>query len=887
MSIQRMLALLVALGLSAPAFAEPAANQSGLMSHPCLLVNTDGLAALRTKAADASVNRFGFKTAEVWAAIKANADRLASLPAYRYQVNCPGENHVTLDVFDYTLSDQMPPRHDKSPAYPPWTAMFQEREDSITTRLVHFSFAYLVSGERKYADKAKEIALHLAHWEQWTDPSYGRGRLKCCLDTGHCLYAMAMCYDWCYDTLSDAERVQMREAIATKGILPALAGVDVYPADTNGYAVITAGAGLAALAIRPEEPKAAEYLQQCLDKTRVSLDHGGKDGGMFEGPMYGTYLIDSFALFFDGLVSAEVTHDLFDHPYLKTMDRYCIGLLAPDTRQIPCFSDGSPGIAVPKLMSLLAQRGSSDAAWYLEQIGAIKPECLYDFVRFDAAKLNPRQPAWNPSTDFRDIGYASLRDGFNAGAASLFFKSGPETNRIGHNHYDHNAFVISYGGQWIIPDRGYHSFYIPAQRKFSLGSLGHSTIVLDVDEAYRHNQTVPSPGHEQVQLAGGRIVDFFAGKHFDFVKGAAAQTYNSDKLTILDRFDRSIVYLKPDLFVIYDQLSAPQPHSYNFLLHCDSMGDIEAAGEEFLVTRGSSQVVAKVFSPAKLTPHIERYPGAESYGPYLRVETEKTPATSFLTVLYPRPYRSDTLLRNGGFEKETFGWTIRGGDDAPNHEIVADNPAEGKQCARVKKSGYYYSERFALPVGTAITVKAKTRTTELAAGQGPTMTIYFWAAGKAFASKRAGPFVETAWTEHEVSARVPEGTEQVSVALEFFAPGTGWFDDVRVTTDQKFEPVLTPAIVPLDAGATEVSLGRERFLVSFGEPGKTRESGDLSTDAELAAVCIDQAGKPVRAMLKGGTFVSFHGKDVIREKQVQTKQWASPPLGPNATSAKQ
>ena len=151
----------------------------------------------------------------------------------------------------------------------------------------------------------------------------------------------------------------MREAIATKGILPALAGVDVYPADTNGYAVITAGAGLAALAIRPEEPKAAEYLQQCLNKTRVSLDHGGKDGGMFEGPMYGTYLIDSFALFFDGLVSAEVTHDLFDHPYLKTMDRYCIGLLAPDTRQIPCFSDGSPGVAVPKLMSLLAQRGSS------------------------------------------------------------------------------------------------------------------------------------------------------------------------------------------------------------------------------------------------------------------------------------------------------------------------------------------------------------------------------------------------------------------------------------------------------------------------------------------------------------------------------------------------
>lgn len=873
MSSHPVLAILAALGLLGSAFAQPAANQSGVKSHPCVLVNPDGLAALRAKAADATSNRFGFKTAEVWAAIKTKADRLAALPTYRYKVNCPGENNVILDVFDYTLSDKMPPRHDKSPAYPPWTAMFQEGEDSITTRLVHFSFAYLVTGDQKYSDEAKEIALHLTHWDQWTDPSYGAGRIKCCLDTGHCLYAMGMCYDWCYDQLTDSERAQMREAIANKGIVPALAGVDRYPADTNGYAVITAGAGLAALAIRPEEPKAGEFLQQCLEKTRVSLDHGGKDGGMFEGPMYGTYLLDSFALFFDGLVSAQVTHDLFDHPYVKTMDRYCIGLLAPDTRQIPCFSDGSPDIAAPKLMNLLAQRGSTDAAWYLQQISAIKPDGIYDFVRFDAGKLNPKQPTWNPSTDFHDIGYASLRDGFNANAPSLFFKSGPETNRIGHNHYDHNSFVISYGGQWLIPDRGYRSFYIPEKRKFSLGSLGHCTIVLDADEAYLHDQTVPNPGHEQVQLAGGKISDFFAGKSFDFVKGAAGQTYNSDKLKVLDQFDRSIVYLKPHLFVILDQLSAAQPRSYNFLLHCEATGEIEMAGEDFLVTRGNAQVYAKVLSPAKLTPHIEMYPGAESYGPYLRVETEKTLATSFLTVLYPRPYQSDTLLRNGGFEKGISGWTIREGDDAPNHRIVTDSPAEGKQCARLEKSGYYYSEKYELPVGTAVTLKAKTRTTELAAGRGATMTIHFWAGGKAFASKRIGPFAETAWTEHEFSAQVPEGTELVSFALEFFAPGTCWFDDVRATTDQKVEPVLTPAIKPLDTGSTEITLGRERFLISFGEPGKARKTGDLSTDAELAAVCLDRAGKPVRALLKGGTFVSFKGKDVIREKQAGTREW--------------
>jgi hypothetical protein len=269
-------------------------------------------------------------------------------------------------------------------------------------------------------------------------------------------------------------------------------------------------------------------------------------------------------------------------------------------------------------------------------------------------------------------------------------------------------------------------------------------------------------------------------------------------------------------------------------------------------------------SPAKLTPHIEMYQGAESYGPYLRVETEKTPATSFLTVLYPRPYQSSTLLRNGGFEKGMSGWTIRAGEDAANHKIVTDNPSEGAQCASLEKSGYYYSDKFGLPVGTNVTLRAKMRTTPLPAGQGATMTIYFWAGGKAFASKRVGPFAEAAWTDHEVSTAVPEGTEQVSIALEFFAPGTGWFDDVRVTTDQKVEPALTPVIKALDAGSTEITLGQQRFLVSFGEPGKTRQVGPLSTDAELAVVTLGATGKPVRAFVKNGTFAAIGKSDVLR-----------------------
>lgn len=865
-------AALLLAAVSIPALGQDTGNQTGLRSHPCLLVNAETLPGLRAKAADSQANRFGFAPADVWASIRANADRLAALPTYSYSVKIPGEGGVIIEEWAYTLSEETPPPHPKSPAYPPWTAMFQERADAISTRLVHFSFAYLVTGEEGYFLKARSIALALSKWSAWTDSSYGAGRIKACLDTGHCTYSVAMFYDWCFGALSEADRAILRAALVGKGIEPILGYVDHYPPDTNGYAVLLSGATLAALAVRPEEPQAGVWLQQCLDKTRVSLDRGGKDGGTFEGPMYGTYLLDSFALSFDALASARVEHTLFEHPYLATMPRYCLGLLAPDTKQIPCFSDGSPGVAVPKLMRILAQRGSTDAAYYLEQIDALKVSGIYDFVRFDAARLDPRPPTWNPSSVFVDIGYASLRDGFNAGAPSLFFKSGPTTNRIGHNHYDHNAFVISYGGQWLVPDRGYHNFYVPPKRKFSLGSIGHCTVVLDVDDAWLQDPTVPSPGHDQVNLAGGRLAEFFAGQAFDYVKGEAGATYNPKDRVVLERFDRRIVYIKPHAFVIRDDLAAPEPRAYSYLLHSDGTGDIEPDGEGWRVVRMRSQVYARVQAAGATTAQVRTYPGAETYGPFLRVETAKTAQTSFLSVLVPQPYSNPTFLRNGGFEKGMAGWQPRANEDLPNHRIVTEHPAEGTQGAAIEGSGYYYSDRFTLPVGAAVSAKVSVRTHGTPEGKGATLTLYFWRAGRAFASQREGPFRHDDWQEHEVSATVPAGTDDICLALEYFAPGTGYFDAVRVASDAPMPAGSVPRMVLSGTDGAELGLGAERVAVLCAAGGQVQTVGDLSSDGALAVIALDAAGQPAKAFLQNGTFAAWQGKEILRLERPGTAE---------------
>ena len=79
------------------------------------------------------------------------------------------------------------------------------------------------------------------------------------------------------------------------------------------------------------------------------------------------------------------------------------------------------------------------------------------------------------------------------------------------------------------------------------------------------------------------------------------------------------------------------------------------------------------------------------------METEPTKSTRFTAFLYPRPHQNPEFIRNSGFEAGMAGWQPRGNEDMPNHQIVEEQPFEGARCARIENSGYYYSDRFALP----------------------------------------------------------------------------------------------------------------------------------------------------------------------------------------------
>lgn len=581
-----------------------------------------------------------------------------------------------------------------------------------------------------------------------------------------------------------------------------------------------------------------------------------------EGPMYGTYAASMFADMIWALTTAGIENDLAAHPYIESMPRYCISLLDLGTRRQPCFGDGGPTAGFGDLMLILALGGSTDAAWYCEQIGQLDAKDVRRFLALDPDRIRPVPPTWVPSGCFVDVGYAILRDGYSRDSAFMALKCGPPEADIGHNHFDHNSFVISFGGAWPAWDPGYRSYFDPPKRRYTTGTLGHNTVVVDLDDAYLASQEVAQPGHDQLHPNRGRITEFYTGPGFDYVLGDAAETYNTDAAHLLDAFTRQVVFVKPNLFVIRDSLAAPEEHSYSFVLHASPEGQIETTDGTIRSSSPGASLDAYVFAPGGVRLASATYPGAEEYGPYVSATTERGRQMAITSVLVPR--RMPATIANGGFEQGFTGWQRR---DMPgfteNHVIDHEAPHSGAASGRIDNGGYYYTRHIPVTPGTTVTARWWAR---CSATEGASSLLYYWKNGVAFASTPGPAATSADWAPFELVDTVPEDAEEVCLALQFFGQGQCWYDDAELTTDAPASASGSARVSAIDDGqrGAIVEVDGTTHVLICGSPGhETRVDAaghTLSTDAELTVVSFGADGN--RAFAVRGTHIEADGEPV-------------------------
>ncbi len=234
--------------------------------------------------------------------------------------------------------------------------------------------------------------------------------------------------------------------------------------------------------------------------------------------------------------------------------------------------------------------------------GAVGPwyPAVFEFLFYDP-EVTPQPPdRGRPSVAFRDLGWVKMRSDWSQDAVSIFFRSGPE---MGKDHGDNNAFRMRAFGEDILPD-------LPTppsgesqltQTQYDLyawfqGTNAHNTILPGghTQPAVWGDQTGRQYGAQWLAEPGegitprGRLTSVLLASACDYASGEAAPAYTRAE-PVLNGFRRDILFIKPDVAIVYDELaSAAEPLLYHWLLHAVRPIGVQdtAAGPGRMVVRG-------------------------------------------------------------------------------------------------------------------------------------------------------------------------------------------------------------------------------------------------------------------------------------------------------------
>ena len=239
---------------------------------------------------------------------------------------------------------------------------------------------------------------------------------------------------------------------------------------------------------------------------------------------------------------------------------YCTSPLA----RIRPFGDSAEGggpnsdqrDAFIRLMDYHAQRYQDGyTAWWVKQVPSSEGFRDINTAIFEN-DVTPRQPVDLPDSKvFRGVGWAGLHSHLSDPGNDTFmlFKSSPYGS-VSHSHADQNSFVIFKGGVALAIPSGYYgpSYGMPHHAEWTRSTKANNSVLVN--------------GKGQVirdEKASGEIIRFEERSSHTYLVGDATPAYQG----LLKSFKRHILFLRPGVFLLLDELEAPSAVNFQWMLH--------------------------------------------------------------------------------------------------------------------------------------------------------------------------------------------------------------------------------------------------------------------------------------------------------------------------------
>lgn len=378
----------------------------------------------------------------------------------------------------------------------------------------HHSYAYRMSGDRKYLAAAKKILANVCGFSYWTNrenPHY--------LDVAEMTLAVAIAYDWLYYDLTLEERTKAHQCIRDFAF-------DTYK--TNGFQkdnatastsnwnqVCFCGLGCAAIALyEKDKQRCFDLLERLIPSNKRALEHIYKPNGVYpEGYTYWSYGTGMQTVLLTALEHAfGTTNGLEDvEGFMKTGD-YMLFMNGPAGQVFSysdCTADGEYGkvamwyfAAKQNDLSLLANevrlfnKLSKYPGDQFSRILPVIPAMTKNVTLGDLSQTMPAKEIFVSNNEDEPLHLMMIHTGwkFNADDKYVGFKGGSPS--YSHGHMDVGSFVYDAFGQRWSHDLGMETYTTmesnlgiadawslksgsPRWTVFRLGNKGHSTLLIN------------------------------------------------------------------------------------------------------------------------------------------------------------------------------------------------------------------------------------------------------------------------------------------------------------------------------------------------------------------------------------------------------------------------
>jgi len=427
------------------------------------------------------------------------------------------------------------------------------------------AFTRLLGGQEKYGTEAKRILLECAKWNPKGSTGY-RYNDEAGMPYN---YYFSRTYSFVNDLLSQEEKELCRKVMKVRGeemyqhLCPRHLW-QPYSSHSNRAWHFLGEVGIAFLGeVEGAEDWVWFAMNVFFNTYPVWSDD---DGGWHEGVSYWASYIGRFTWWADVMREA-MGINAYDKPYFSKLGYYAMYLMPPG-KVSGGFGDGAnryrSSNLVPLMSQLAAQSGNGHWKWYVEQMGGPKAADGYiGFIRGALPEVEAKAPDGLPvSKLFRGIGQAFLNTTLTSADkdVQVIFKSSPMGTQS-HGSEGNNSFVLwAYGQRLLIRTGRYYNYGGPHHRDWMWSTRSVNNI------------TVNGKGQsKRTTKAQGEIIAFKTTPDVDVVIGGAGNAYE----TPLERFTRAVIFVKPELIIVYDRLKSKEPSTYEYWLHAINKIDVD------------------------------------------------------------------------------------------------------------------------------------------------------------------------------------------------------------------------------------------------------------------------------------------------------------------------